>query len=188
MPVEVTETFKASDRAAWRDWLQQHHDTKTEIWLVSDDRDDVPTCAYTDSVYEALCFGWIDGIGKRINETESAQRFSPRRKRSNWTELNKERARHLIAEGLMTEAGLATLPDLDTPFSIPDDILDAIRANPDASATFDTLPDLYKRVRIGYINELKRGSEDFDKRLANFIAKTAAGKLFGNWNDGGRLG
>ncbi len=187
MPIEVTETFKAADRAAWRRWLEKHHDTKTEIWLVSDDRDDVPTCAYTDSVYEALCFGWIDGIGKRINEVEKAQRFSPRRPKGNWTELNKQRARFLIAEGLMTEAGRKTLPDLDAPFDVPDDILAAIRDDADAWREFQTLPDLYVRVRVGYINEMKRGSEDFEKRLSNFIAKTAAGKLFGNWNDGGRL-
>ncbi|MEM6514369.1 MAG: YdeI/OmpD-associated family protein [Pseudomonadota bacterium] len=187
MPVEITETFKAADRADWRAWLAKHHATHSEIWLVSDDRDDVPTVRYTDAVYEALCFGWVDSIGKRINDVEKVQRFSPRCKTSDWTELNKQRARHLIAEGLMTDAGQATLPDLDTPFEAPADILDAIKQNADAWREFQSLPPLYVRVRLGYIHETKRGSDDFDKRLSNFIGKTAAGRLFGNWNDGGRL-
>ena len=88
----------------------------------------------------------------------------------------------------MTNAGRATLPDLDAPFEAPADLLAAIRRNSDAWREFQSLPDLYVRVRLGYIDELKRDSDDFRKRLDNFIAKTAAGKLFGNWNDGGRLG
>ncbi|HRF97451.1 MAG TPA: hypothetical protein PLZ51_19725, partial [Aggregatilineales bacterium] len=82
------------------------------------------------AVEEALCFGWIDGIAKRMDSERTVQRFTPRRAKSNWTELNKERARRLIASGLMTEAGFATLPDLSIEsFKIAPDILNAIQAD-----------------------------------------------------------
>lgn len=186
--MQVTVTFKAATRQDWREWLTQHHESASEIWLLSDDRSEVPTVAYLDSVEEAICFGWIDGIAKRISTVEKAQRFTPRRPRSHWTELNKERARRLIKLGLMTPAGLQKLPDLSLPFEVAEDIMVAIKMEPNAWTHFQTFPDLYIRVRIGYIEEMRKRPEEFDKRLRNFIAKTAAGKRFGQWNDRGRLG
>lgn len=185
--MEVTAKFKAANRVEWRAWLEENHKTATEIWLISDDRPEEATVAYLDSVEEAICFGWIDGIAKRISSVEKAQRFTPRRSRSHWTELNKARARRLINLGLMTDAGQRKLPDLWESFAIAEDILAAINANPDAQTHFKQFPDLYIRVRISYIEEMRKRPEEFDRRLRNFISKTAAGKLFGNWNDGGRL-
>ena len=185
--MEITDRFKASTRTAWRDWLAEHHTSAKEIWLVF--AKDSSTCSltYLDAVEEAICFGWIDGIVKRISDIESAQRFTPRRERSNWTELNKERARRLIKLGLMTEAGLSKLPDLAAPFVVPKDILAAINQNSAAKQHFRSLPELYVRVRLGYIAEARNQTDEFNRRLQNFVAKTAAGKLFGNWNDDGRL-
>jgi uncharacterized protein YdeI (YjbR/CyaY-like superfamily) len=185
--MEVTSKFKAPSRADWRSWLATNHETETEIWLVIDDRPAQPTVTYLDSVEEAICFGWIDSIAKRISDFEKAQRFTPRRPRSNWTELNKERARRLIRLGLMTDAGQGKLPDLSIRFEIANDILTAINADPDAKTYFEKFPDLYIRVRIGYIEEMRKRPEEFARRLDNFIRKTAAGKMFGNWNDDGRL-
>lgn len=185
--MEVTSTFKAESRSAWRFWLMDYHATATEIWLIADDRPQPPTVAYLDAVEEALCFGWIDGIAKRISTFEKAQRFTERRARSHWTELNKERARRLIKLGLMTDAGMRKLPDLSAPFIIPDDILAAIHADPNAKTYFEEFPSLYVRVRVGYIEEMRKRPEEFNRRLQNFIQKTAAGKRFGNWNDDGRL-
>lgn len=87
----------------------------------------------------------------------------------------------------MTDAGKCKLPDLSEPFEIPEDILTEVNANPDAKIHFKDFPDLYVRIRIGYIEEMRKQKEEFDRRLQNFISKTAAGKMFGNWNDGGRL-
>jgi uncharacterized protein YdeI (YjbR/CyaY-like superfamily) len=85
---------------------------KREIWLVSYRKSTgKPSLRYVDAVEEALCFGWIDGLEKTIDSERYALRFSPRRPKSNWTETNKERARRLIAEGRMTEAGFASLPE-----------------------------------------------------------------------------
>ena len=183
----VTPRLKASTRADWRSWLAANHETETEIWLISDDRPDQQTVTYLDSVEEAICFGWIDGIAKRISDSEKAQRFTPRRPRSNWTELNKERARRLIRLGLMTDAGQRKLPDLSKQFEVANDILAAINTNMDAKKYYDDFPDLYIRVRIGYIEEMRKRPEEFVRRLNNFIQKTAAGKMFGNWTDDGRL-
>ncbi len=185
--MEVTSKLNVPGRAEWRSWLMANHAAETEIWLISDDRPERPTVTYLDAVEEAICFGWIDGIAKRISDIEKAQRFTPRRPRSHWTELNKERARRLIRLGLMTDAGRHTLPNLSQPFEVADDILTAINADPDAKTHFAQFPDLYIRVRISYIEEMRRRPEEFNRRLHNFIRKTAANKMFGNWNDDGRL-
>jgi hypothetical protein len=87
----------------------------------------------------------------------------------------------------MTDAGTRTLPDLTANFVVASDILAAVRQEPKAWQCFQELPALYTRVRVGYIEEVRKQPDEFERRLRNFISKTAAGKLFGNWNDGGRL-
>lgn len=185
--MRVTAIFKASDRAAWRAWLAENHATAAEIWLIFDDRTEIATVSYLDAVEEALCFGWIDSIQKRISPVERAQRFSPRKPGGNWTELNKERARRLIRLGLMTASGAKTLPDLNAAFVVSDDILRALQAEPVAWSNFLAFPELYRRVRIGYIENARRDPTEFARRLSSFVEKTAANKMFGSWNDSGRL-
>jgi uncharacterized protein YdeI (YjbR/CyaY-like superfamily) len=186
--MEITETFKASDRAAWRAWLMKRHADAREVWLLLDDRQEVPTVSYLDAVEEALCFGWVDSTAKRACDHTLAQRFSPRRKRSHWTALNIARAQRLIALGLMTDAGAAVLPDLHAPFTLADDIAAALQASPDAWAHFQAFPSLYQRVRVGYVEEGRKDPVAFARRLHNLVQKTAANQMFGNWTDGGRLG
>jgi uncharacterized protein YdeI (YjbR/CyaY-like superfamily) len=185
--MDITNTIKPIDRAEWRNWLVQNHKTLMEIWVLSDDRPEQPTVTYLDAVEEALCFGWIDGIAKRYSSHELAQRFTPRKRRSNWTELNKARARRLIRLGLMTESGSATLPDLDAEFIVADDLLAILRAEPDVWSNYQAFPDRYRRIRMGYIEEMRKNPTEFDRRLQNFLSKTANNKMFGNWQDGGRL-
>ena len=186
--MQVTTTFKPKDRTAWRAWLEQQHATAGEIWLLFDDRPEEPTVSYLDAVEEAICFGWIDSIQKRHSTYERAQRFSPRKQRSNWTELNKERARRLIRLGLMTDAGRVRLPDLNEQFVVADDIIKALKAEPDAWSNFLAFPELYRRVRIGNIEDVRKNQSAFERRLGNFVKRTAANQMFGNWTDGGRLG
>ncbi|MBW4465931.1 MAG: YdeI/OmpD-associated family protein [Pegethrix bostrychoides GSE-TBD4-15B] len=185
--MNIANTIKPKDRSAWREWLDKYHQTLTEIWLLSDDRPEAPTVTYLDAVEEAICFGWIDGIQKRFSTCELAQRFTPRKQKSNWTELNKERARRLMRLGLITESGRAALPDLNVQFIVAEDIIEALRAKPGAWSNFLEFPDLYRRVRIGYIEEMHKNPNEFDRRLQNFVSKTADNRMFGNWNDGGRL-
>ncbi|MBL8166100.1 MAG: YdeI/OmpD-associated family protein [Anaerolineae bacterium] len=174
----VTETLSVPDRAAWRAWLQTHHASKSEIWLLTDTI--APTVSYLDSVEEALCFGWIDGIAKKLDARTRAQRFTPRRPKSHWTELNKERARRLIAQGLMTDAGFARLPDLSPEaFQIAPDILAALQADRQTWEYFQAFPDLYKRIRIGFIEEMRSQPAVFQQRLGHFLKKTRENKMFG---------
>lgn len=186
--MEVTQTIKPEDRAAWRAWLEQNHSASKEIWLIFDDRPEVPSVPYLDAVEEALCFGWIDSLQKRISGYERAQRFSPRKRRSNWTELNKERARRLIRLGLMAPAGYAALPDLEAPFTVAEDILQALKAEPPAWANFASFPHLYIRVRIANIEEARQDPDEFERRLRKFMDKTLRNQMYGSWNDNGRLG
>jgi uncharacterized protein YdeI (YjbR/CyaY-like superfamily) len=179
--MDVSPTLHAPDRAAWRAWLAEHHRTTPAIWLITFTPHALrPSVPYLHAVEEALCFGWIDGIAKRLDAERSAQRFTPRRANSHWTELNKERARRLIASGLMTDAGRTVLPDLHVAsFRIPDDILATLQADPEAWANFQQFPAVYQRIRIGYIEEMRRQPTVFRQRLHHFLRKTRRGTMFG---------
>jgi uncharacterized protein YdeI (YjbR/CyaY-like superfamily) len=109
--MEIGETLYVTTGEDFRKWLEENHQTKKEIWLVQYKKaTGKPSISYVEAVEEALCFGWIDGTQKSVDTERYALRFSPRRPKSNWTETNKERARRLIVEGKMTEAGFETLP------------------------------------------------------------------------------
>lgn len=109
--MDIGETLYVTTREDFRQWLQKNHTSKKEIWLVQYKKaTKKPSLNYVEAVEEALCFGWIDGLEKSMDTERYALRFSPRRSKSNWTETNKERARKLIAEGKMTQAGFAALP------------------------------------------------------------------------------
>jgi uncharacterized protein YdeI (YjbR/CyaY-like superfamily) len=181
MPVTITETVMPSSRSEWRAWLEAHHATKTEVWLLARRSQRERThFTYIESVLEALCFGWIDGIAKTYDEQLGAQRFTPRRKGGNWTELNKERCRRLIADGLMTPAGFAVLPDLDvSTFRIAPDIEAALRADPRTWAHFEGFDPLYRRIRVGYVEEMRKQPAEFEKRLTRLVETTAKNKQFG---------
>ena len=109
MTITVSETFYPKTRSVWRKWLSKHHDQKSEIWLVYFKKHTgKPTVAYEDAVDEALCFGWIDGVEKRIDDERYAQRFTPRAKNSSWSDGNVKRYKSLLIQGLIREAGKKT--------------------------------------------------------------------------------
>lgn len=109
--MEITLLLEFTQRQQLRDWLQENHAYAKECWVVmSRAKNPVGVLPYLDVVEEALCFGWIDSTMKRLPDGRLAQRLSPRRKKSHWTELNKERCRRLIQEGKMTDAGLNVIP------------------------------------------------------------------------------
>ena len=109
--MEITLLLEFTQRQQLRDWLQENHASAKECWVVmSRAKNPVGILPYLDVVEEALCFGWIDSTMKRLPDGRLAQRLSPRRKKSHWTELNKERCRRLIQEGKMTDAGLNVIP------------------------------------------------------------------------------
>src|ERR1700690_4197760 len=109
--MDIGETIYVTTAAEFRKWLAKNHLTKKEIWLVQYKKaTQKPSINYISAVEEAICFGWIDGFEKGMDSERYATRFTPRRPKSNWTDTNKERARKMIAEGKMAEAGRITLP------------------------------------------------------------------------------
>ena len=110
--MEITLLLEYNDRAQLREWFMANHATATECWVTMY-RTKIPRTdciPYLDVVEEALCFGWIDSTVKRLPDGRCAQRLSPRRKSSHWTELNKQRCADLEQRGLMTYAGRAAMP------------------------------------------------------------------------------
>ena len=104
----ITKSIYFATRGEWRDWLEKHHQSETEIWLIAFKKHTGrPSIPYGDAVEEALCFGWIDSIVKKLDEEKFAQKYTPRRDWKKWSDSNKKRMRQLIADGKMTPAGSA---------------------------------------------------------------------------------
>ena len=110
--MDITETLYVASREEWRAWLAEHHPGKREIWLECYKKGTgQPSIPYDDSVEEAICFGWVDGMPKSIDERAYALRFTPRRKKSNWSESNVSRVAKMLEQRRMTGAGLAMIPE-----------------------------------------------------------------------------
>ena len=151
-PTEIT-PFKSA--AALERWMEKHHDRETELWLrIYKKGSGVPSVTHAEALDVALCFGWIDGIRKGLDEESFLQRFTPRRKRSTWSQVNREHVARLTAEGRMREAGQREVDAAradgrwDAAYapirsaseaSIPADLRAAIDASPRARAVFKTL-------------------------------------------------
>jgi len=172
------------NRSEFRSWLSDNHDSARECWVCLTIGKDGPGLTYLDAVEEALCFGWIDSTKTKDADGSLCQRFSPRRKGSNWTELNKARCRRLEDLGLMTDAGRNVMPDMDETFVIDDDILRALKEDQAVWENIQSFPELYVRIRIANIQDYEATKE---QRLRKFIEYSRKGELFGEWNDGGRL-
>jgi uncharacterized protein YdeI (YjbR/CyaY-like superfamily) len=158
-----------SNRKDWRKWLEENHNTEKEIWLVyykkHTGKDRVP---YEDAVEEALCFGWIDSIIRRLDDERFAQKFTPRKNTSQWSESNKKRIVKLEKLGVMTAEGLNKVKiaketgrwDETINYSTSDKILPdfkvALKKNPLAGKNFDNLAPSYKKHYIGWISAAKK--------------------------------
>src|SRR5438132_7599912 len=119
--MEIGETLLVTSRQEWRQWLEQHHRDYKEIWLIYYKNTSGKTgISYEESVEEALCFGWIDGAIKGIDNETYAGRFTPRRPKSPWSDSNRERVVRLLHEGRMAEAGLAVLDSISDGFIVLD--------------------------------------------------------------------
>lgn len=182
--MKIGKTYYTASRREWREWLETNHDKEPEIWLIYYKKDSgKPRISYDDAVLEALCFGWIDSIIKKIDDEASAQRFSPRKSTSVLSQMNKERIAELVKENLMTDAGLQAVAHVYDPqekFIIPEDVISALKANPRAWENFQRLPPSYQRIRVAFIKSRKRhGEEAYQKALKNFIKKTAQNKKIG---------
>lgn len=179
--MEITRTFYAADRDAWRAWLQENYRSEKEVWLVYPRKETGrPRIPYGDAVEEALCFGWIDSTQKRLDDEHTAQRFSPRRPGVAYSQPNQERLRRLVAQGKVLPEVRESLGDLlDQPFQIAPDILRALKSNKAAWENLQRWPDSYLRIRVAFVESKRDDPAEFDKRLRNLVEKSEKGKQFG---------
>ena len=183
--MKLGKTLRVTNRKAWRTWLSQHHNKEREIWLVyAKQHTGKPRIAYGDAVEEALCFGWIDSTAKRIDENFYAQRFSPRKSTSQWSQQNIERVRRLVKLRKMTPPGLAAIKNPEAllktkKVEIAPDILKVLKQERQVWTNFQKFPDDYKRIRIAFIeSRRKRGVEEFQQSLDYFLKQTKKNRQF----------
>jgi uncharacterized protein YdeI (YjbR/CyaY-like superfamily) len=186
--MKITKTLYVTNRKDWRKWLAKNHDKAKEIWLIYYRKETGKSrISYDDAVLEALAYGWIDSIAKRIDNQRFAQRFSPRKSTSVLSQMNKERIRELIKKHQMTKAGLAALAHVYDPkkdkkekFVIPVGISKALKANKLAWKNFQKMSGSYQRIRVAYIESRKRhGVSEYQKALKFFVNMTAQNKRIG---------
>ena len=179
-------TVYAKDRREWRAWLQKNHNQCDEIWLVYYKKDSGrPRVPYEDAVEEALCFGWIDGKIKKLDEARFVQRFTPRRPRSSWTKPNIQRAERLIAEGKMMPAGLAAFNSEQRretpvlPSVMPKELEAKFRKRPAAWKNFEKFPPYYRRMMTGWVASAKKEETRLSRleKLIEFSARNERIKL-----------
>lgn len=175
----------AKNRKEWRDWLSRNHRNASEVWFVFYNKaSGKPSITYGEAVEEALCFGWIDGVVRKNEVDSTIQRFTPRRAKSNWSELNKERVRRLISAGKMTPAGMKALEGVDLevrPVVLSPESEKALKKDPEVWDNFQKFDELYKRLRIYYIEDAKKQKrmEEYERRLNSFIKATKKNKKIG---------
>ena len=174
-----------ADAAAWRAWLLEHHASAPGVWLVLHKKGgEVTALTYEDAVLEALCFGWIDGQGRRRDEGSSFQRMTPRGRRSRWSQTNVARVGRLEEEGRMHESGRAAVRAAQAdgrweqayagPATavVPDDLAEAIAANPDAQAMFEVLTSANRFALIHRLGAVKR-PETRTRKIREFVEMLA---------------
>ena len=169
-------------RSAFRAWLEENHSVKPELWLVYYKKHTgKESVSYEDGVCEAICFGWIDGKVMTIDDDCYKQRFSPRRKNSKWSELNKRRAEKMMSEGSMTEAGMRSIEeakangkwDESTSRIIPDmppELFQALQKNKTAFQNFNNFANSYRNLYIAWVSAAKR-EETKLKRIAEVVRR-----------------
>ncbi len=178
------ETLEVATRQGWRRWLESHHDSESEIWLVFYKRHTgVEWITHEEAVQEALCFGWIDSILRRLDDRRYAQKFTPRKADSAWSSSNRRRYAELARRGLLAAPGLARGPtnrsgDAPKVTSVPAYIRRRLDADPRARKHFEELAPSYRRVYVGWIDSAKR-QETKEKRLREALRLLAAGKKLG---------
>ncbi len=187
--MKIGKTLYVTNRRSWRAWLRKNYKKEKEIWLIYYKKaSGKARIAYDAAVEEALCYGWIDSTAKSIDEQRFAQRFTPRKKTSVLSPSNIERIKKLIKQKKMTRAGLKAVEHAFDPAKIrknsklvvPDYILRALKKNPEALSNFQKMPQSYKRIRIAYIEAVrKHGTKLFRAALKNFISKAEKNKRFG---------
>ena len=178
-------TLEFRSRRQWRTWLATHHTSSPGVWLVfHKQHTGLKSMPYEDAVREALCYGWIDSLIKRLDDDRYALKVTPRKSTSKWSNLNRRRWTELKAAGLLTSAGLAAEPTENTYAprpkipALPTYIAKAIKADAKAWKFFQELAPTYRRNFVVWIHIAKR-PETRERRIRESLALLAAGKKLG---------
>ena len=174
--------------AAWEEWLARGHASQNGVWVkIAKKATGIPTVTHAEALEVALCYGWIDGQRKRFDEQWFIQRFTPRRARSNWSKINRDKVERLIAEGRMQPAGLREIErakadgrwdaayDAQSSATVPPDLQQALDANPSAAAFFATLNSQNRFAILYRVQDAKRPGTRA-RRIETFVAMLAEGK------------
>jgi uncharacterized protein YdeI (YjbR/CyaY-like superfamily) len=181
-------TFFALDVATWREWLEVHHATAREVWLVLlKTHVKRPSVSYEEAVQEALRFGWIDGMLRRIDDERHMIRFTPRKTGSVWAASNKARVERLIAEGRMRPEGLALVEEAkrrgewdraderEDVTTVSDDLAAALAADATAREAWERLAPSHKKSYLSWIGDARR-PETRARRVAETVRRVAEGR------------
>ncbi len=176
LPVKVFKSQKA-----WTTWLDKNHARSAGVWVqIAKKAGKLKTVTYAEAVEAALCYGWIDGQGKGLDESAWLQKFTPRGPRSIWSKINQKKALELIKSGRMQPAGLAAIElakkngrweaayDSHRTATVPDDLQAALNQNPKAKAFFATL-DSANRYAILFRLQTAKKAETRARRLEQFV-------------------
>lgn len=182
--IDGFQDFQPLSRAEWRAWLAENHDRREGVWFVYFKKSaGKPRVTYDEAVEEALCFGWIDSVPRKLDDERSKLLFTPRKKKSVWSKPNKQRVARLIETGQMTDAGLAKIAaaqadgswnalDASDNLEMPPDLLSTLAENAAAKMNFEAFPDSVKRVILSWIFSAKR-AETRAARIAKTVSMAA---------------
>jgi uncharacterized protein YdeI (YjbR/CyaY-like superfamily) len=180
-------TLAFPSRDAWEEWLEAHHGDAAGLWLkIAKKGAGIASVSHAEALETAICFGWIDGQRRALDERWFLQRFTPRGPRSRWSQINRDKATQLIEAGRMRPAGLAQVEAAradgrwDAAYAsqrtatVPEDLRTALDANPAAAAAFETL-DSQNRYAILYRVQDAKRAETRARRITRFVAMLAEG-------------
>lgn len=186
-----TDEFYCAGQEEWRGWLVENHNASDGVWLVFYKKHTGKKCiSYEDAVDEALCFGWIDSIVKRVDDERYLRKFTPRKSGSVWSEANKRRVERLILEGRMTKVGLSRVKEAKESgewfkrrvrakeLKVPPSMEKALKANKKALENFKSLAPSHRRQFVGWVVNAKR-EKTRKRRLTEAIGILERGEKLG---------
>ena len=183
MEINKVETYYPKTKQQWRNWLEQNHLKKNSVWLVQYNRkSNKPSIGWSDAVDEALCFGWIDSIRKKLDDESTIQFFSKRKDKSTWSKINKQKVEKFTELKLMAPAGLERinvaiqngsweLLDSVEALIIPEDLEDALKNKKDALVFFQNLSKSKQKAALHRL-VMARTKETREKRIKEIVELT----------------
>jgi uncharacterized protein YdeI (YjbR/CyaY-like superfamily) len=183
---EQTLSFASAEE--WETWLVRAHETATGVWLaIAKKGAGVDSVSYAEALEVALCFGWIDGQKRKLDDRHWLQRFTPRTARSKWSKVNRRKATELIERGAMAPAGLREVArakadgrweaayDAQSTATVPDDLRRALDEDAAARAFFATLDSRNRYAILHRVHDAKR-PETRERRIQKYVAMLSAGE------------